>query len=114
MLISAIKSFFRIDSVLDKVFLGLFILSAVAMYYSGIAWDCSYKNCGGLSGGAFWFAVNLMLLTNHFVFWVRNESEELSKFYLFRVFCVLLAFVGYLTALFVLIPDFAISQQGAY
>lgn len=104
-MLNTIKSFFRIDGLLDKVFLGLLTLNSVAVYYYGYALDCWQKNCGGLSGVTFWIAANLALFLAHFGFWMRNESDEFSHIPLFRVVCVTLSLVMHLTIFFVLVPD---------
>lgn len=106
-IISAIKRFFRADGLLNKTFLGLFIANGVVSYYNALVLNCSIKNCGGLSGVKFWFAINLALFLAHFCFWVRGESEEFSRFFLFRAFCVTLSFIGHLTIFFVIVPDWA-------
>ena len=105
LILSAIKSFFRFDGMLNRAFLGLLLLNGVVAYFHALVLGCSSKNCGGLSGVSFWFAINFALLLSHSVFWIRNESEEFSKFFLFRAFCVILALVGHLTIFFVIIPD---------
>ena len=105
LIISAIKSFFRFDGTLNRTFLGLFFLNGVVAYYHALALDCSSKNCGGLSGVSFWFAINFFLLLAHFLFWMRNESPEFSKYFLFRAFCVVSSLVTYLMIFFVFIPD---------
>lgn len=95
-MISVIKSYFRADSLLSKIFLGAFVFNGAIAYYYGFAWDCSHRICGGVSGVKFWFAINLWLFLNHFCFWVRDESEEFSRFFPFRAFCVMLFFFGHL------------------
>ena len=113
LIISAIKSFFRLDGTLNRTFLGFFLLTGVVAYYHALVLDCSSKNCGGLSGVSFWFAINFFLLLSHFVFWMRNESEEFSKFFLFRALCVVLSLVMYVTIFFVLIPDMSNESMGS-
>ena len=106
-IISATVSFFRVDGLLNKIFLGLLISNGVVSYYNALALNCSIKNCGGFSGATFWFAINLALFIAHFCFWVRSESEEFSRFFLFRAFCVALSVSVHLTIFFVLVPDWA-------
>jgi hypothetical protein len=78
-----LKSYFQVGDGLDKFFLGLLVVNVSAFYYYGIAWNCSHENCGGITGSAFWFAANFWPFLLHFVFWMRNESEEFSGFVLF-------------------------------
>lgn len=106
---TAIRRVFCIDGWLNKAFLGLFVLNFVTSYYYALALDCTRNNCGGLSGATFWFAMNLALALAHFSFWVRNESDEFSRFVLFRIFCVLLSLAMHLTIFFLLIPDMRIT-----
>ena len=90
-----LKSFFNPDNTLSKIFLGAFVVNWVLFFYYGIMWECTYRNCGGVTGIQFWVVANLAPLLSHFCFWVRNESEELSRFIIFRTFCVGLSMVGH-------------------
>ena len=101
---TAIRRVFCIDGWLNKLFVGLFALNGFTSYYYALALDCTSRNCGGASGATFWFALNLALVLAHFSFWVRNESDEFSRYFVFRVVCVSLSLAMHLTIFFLFIP----------
>jgi len=111
LIISALNNFFRLDGLLNISFFGFFILNGLVSNYYGVVLDCSNKNCGGYSGAKFWLAINFILILVHFVFWVRNHSDEFSRFFLFRAFCVVVSLAGHLTIFFLLVPDMAVARR---